>query len=72
MLRHYIPSLLTHGCLTQAVIPGMLASGVKVMVYAGDKDFICNWVGNQQWVQKMQYVPFYHLRYIAVVPSCTF
>jgi len=39
----------------EAVIPGMLASGVKVMVYAGDKDFICNWVGNQQWVQKMQW-----------------
>lgn len=32
------------------VLPEMLAAGVRVMVYAGDQDFICNWVGNKQWV----------------------
>ncbi|EFN52050.1 hypothetical protein CHLNCDRAFT_32614 [Chlorella variabilis] len=32
------------------VLPEMLAAGVRVMIYAGDQDFICNYVGNQQWV----------------------
>ena len=27
-------------------IPAMLQAGVRVMIYAGAEDFICNWVGN--------------------------
>lgn len=30
-------------------IPETLAAGVRVMVYAGDLNFICNWEGNHQW-----------------------
>jgi len=36
-------------------IPATLAAGVRVLIYAGDKDFICNWVGNQKWVRDMQW-----------------
>ena len=36
-------------------IPQTLAAGVKVMVYAGDLDFICNWEGNHQWTEEMEW-----------------
>lgn len=32
----------------QTLIP-MLEDGVRVMIYAGDVDFICNWMGNKAW-----------------------
>jgi carboxypeptidase C (cathepsin A) len=35
------------------VIPGMLQDGIRVMIYAGVEDFICNWVGNQRWVDAL-------------------
>lgn len=31
----------------------LLESGLPVLVYAGDKDFICNWLGNQAWSDKL-------------------
>merc|ERR1712194_261453 len=31
-------------------IPEVLEAGLKVMVYAGDVDYICNWLGNKAWV----------------------
>ncbi|KAL3162857.1 hypothetical protein ABBQ32_009310 [Trebouxia sp. C0010 RCD-2024] len=34
-------------------IPAMLQAGVRVMIYAGTEDFICNWVGNQRWVDSL-------------------
>ncbi|EJD07208.1 serine carboxypeptidase [Fomitiporia mediterranea MF3/22] len=27
----------------------LLARGVKVLIYAGTHDFICNWLGNERW-----------------------
>merc|ERR1712137_674127 len=30
-------------------IPPMLSGGIRVMVYAGDVDYICNWLGNKKW-----------------------
>jgi len=33
----------------QTKIPDLLANGTKVMIYAGDVDFICNWIGNKAW-----------------------
>lgn len=32
------------------VLPEMLDDGIRVMIYAGEKDIICNWLGNRRWV----------------------
>ena len=39
----------------QAQIPPMLASGVRALIYAGDQDYICNWLGNQAWTRAMEW-----------------
>lgn len=31
----------------------ILESEIPVLVYAGDKDFICNWLGNQGWTDRL-------------------
>jgi len=34
-------------------IPDQLAAGIDLLIYAGDQDFICNWIGNQAWANTM-------------------
>lgn len=34
-------------------IPWLLKDGVKLLIYAGEYDLICNWLGNSRWVDKM-------------------
>jgi len=36
-------------------IPDMLADGIKVLIYAGDVDYICNWLGNKKWTLAMEW-----------------
>ncbi|GET87754.1 serine carboxypeptidase, putative [Leishmania tarentolae] len=36
-------------------IPPMLDMGIRVLIYAGDMDFICNWLGNEAWVKALQW-----------------
>ncbi|GFP96057.1 serine carboxypeptidase-like 48 [Phtheirospermum japonicum] len=36
-------------------IPELLQDGIKLLVYAGEYDFICNWLGNFIWVAEMQW-----------------
>ena len=36
-------------------IPNVLAAGVRVLVYAGNQDFICNVEGNRRWVDSMEW-----------------
>lgn len=36
-------------------VPHLLESGVPVLIYAGDKDFICNWLGNQAWTNALEW-----------------
>ncbi len=36
-------------------IEPLLASGVKVLIYAGDADYICNWIGNKGWVEALEW-----------------
>lgn len=33
----------------------LLNSNIPVLIYAGDKDFICNWLGNQAWTKALNY-----------------
>ena len=39
----------------EPMIPPMLESGIRVMIYAGESDFICNWLGNLRWVRAMDW-----------------
>nr|GME18570.1 serine carboxypeptidase-like [Ipomoea batatas] len=37
-------------------IPSMLEDGINLLIYAGEYDFICNWLaGNWRWVQALQW-----------------
>lgn len=36
-------------------IPDLLEDGIKVLVYAGEEDLICNWLGNWRWVHAMEW-----------------
>merc|ERR1712050_78398 len=37
------------------LIPDMLADGIKTLIYAGDVDYICNWLGDMKWTQAMEW-----------------
>uniref|UniRef100_A0A7S1NBK7 Carboxypeptidase n=1 Tax=Eutreptiella gymnastica TaxID=73025 RepID=A0A7S1NBK7_9EUGL len=37
----------------QTSLPDLLASDIKVLIYAGDVDYICNWLGNKKWTLGM-------------------
>mmetsp|Transcript_4680 Transcript_4680/g.12062 ORF Transcript_4680/g.12062 Transcript_4680/m.12062 type:complete len:501 (+) Transcript_4680:335-1837(+) len=37
------------------LLPPMLESGVRGLIYAGDQDFICNWMGNARWVDALEW-----------------
>ncbi|KAH7267208.1 Alpha/Beta hydrolase protein [Fusarium redolens] len=36
------------------LVPNVLDK-IPVLIYAGDADFICNWLGNQAWTDKLQW-----------------
>ena len=39
----------------QGLMPPILDEGIKVLIYAGDQDYICNWLGIQAWTNKMDW-----------------
>ncbi|XP_054785591.1 serine carboxypeptidase-like [Prosopis cineraria] len=39
----------------EGAIPALLEDGIRMLVYAGDKDLICNWLGNARWVEAMEW-----------------
>ncbi|EEH16762.1 hypothetical protein PABG_06849 [Paracoccidioides brasiliensis Pb03] len=36
------------------LVPSLLAR-IPVLIYAGDADFICNWLGNKAWTEALEY-----------------
>ncbi|EPS70311.1 hypothetical protein M569_04452, partial [Genlisea aurea] len=34
-------------------IPQLLRNGIRTLIYAGEYDLICNWLGNERWVEEM-------------------
>ncbi|KAM3426981.1 hypothetical protein NHJ13734_009172 [Beauveria thailandica] len=36
------------------VVPGLLAE-IPVLIYAGDADYICNWLGNRAWAKALEW-----------------
>lgn len=36
-------------------IPTLLEDGIKLLVYAGEYDLICNWLGNSRWVSEISW-----------------
>ncbi|CAG8613809.1 31444_t:CDS:2, partial [Racocetra persica] len=37
------------------LIPPLLENNIRVLIYAGDADFICNWFGNEAWVKQLEW-----------------
>jgi len=36
-------------------LPELLHDGIEVLIYAGDCDYICNWLGNKAWTKVLQW-----------------
>jgi len=32
-----------------ALLPPLIEDGIRVLIYAGDQDFMCEWIGNKEW-----------------------
>ncbi|KAJ7129023.1 serine carboxypeptidase [Mycena crocata] len=40
---------------TQHYVAALLERGVRVLIYVGNYDWICNWVGNERWTLAMEW-----------------
>ncbi|KAJ7259665.1 serine carboxypeptidase [Mycena rebaudengoi] len=40
---------------TQYYVGGLLERGVRVLIYVGTYDWICNWVGNERWTLALEW-----------------
>ncbi|KAJ7461392.1 serine carboxypeptidase, partial [Mycena galericulata] len=41
--------------LTEDYVGGLLERGVRVLIYVGTYDWICNWVGNERWTLALEW-----------------
>jgi len=37
------------------LLPDLMADGIEVLIYAGDCDYICNWLCNKAWTQTLEW-----------------
>ncbi len=40
---------------TAALLPPLLEDGIRVLIYAGEMDFMCNWMGNLAWALGLEW-----------------
>ncbi|ORZ23501.1 Alpha/Beta hydrolase protein [Absidia repens] len=40
---------------TDTQVAGLLDNGIKVLIYAGDADYICSWYGNYAWLEELAF-----------------
>ena len=38
---------------TQHYVAELLERGVRVLIYVGEFDYVCNWIGNERWTLEM-------------------
>ena len=36
------------------LLPELVESGIRVLIYAGDADMACNYLGNERWVEELE------------------
>ncbi len=39
---------------TAALLPELIEDDIRVLIYAGEADFMCNYMGNLEWMQELQ------------------
>ncbi len=44
-----------HPTITKDHVAALLERDIKVLVYAGANDWICNWVGNERWTLGLEW-----------------
>ncbi|PBK90881.1 peptidase S10, serine carboxypeptidase [Armillaria gallica] len=44
-----------HPTITKDHVAALLERGIKVLVYVGANDWICNWVGNERWTLALEW-----------------
>lgn len=52
----------------QGYVAELLNKNVPVLLYAGDKDYICNWLGNHAWANELEYKDMYGFQASPLVP----
>lgn len=35
------------------LLPDLIEDGIRVLIYAGVQDLMCNFIGNEEWVEKL-------------------
>ncbi|XP_047312946.1 serine carboxypeptidase-like [Impatiens glandulifera] len=49
-------------------IPPLLENGIKVLIYAGEYDIVCNWLGISRWVNAMKWSGQKNFNAASIIP----
>jgi len=48
---------------SSALLPDLINDGVRLLVYAGNADMMCNYIGNERWVEALEHK--FHKEFVA-------